>query len=137
VDVRLFPGCRIVSLVPTMVVGTSCIEHADLRRFASTAEVLGHRVVVPPTLRTFLREFDLGHVHQLDRLAPALLARAWALGPGPGSTPTTIDVDSTICELHRKQKQAAAYSFAKVLGCHSLIATRSETGEVNRLEVWW
>ena len=29
--------------------------------------------------------------------------RAWSLGAGPGGSATTIDLDSTICEVHGKQ----------------------------------
>ena len=42
----------------------------------------------------------------------------------------TIDLDSTICEVHGKQKQGAAYGYTKVLGYHPLLATRADTGEV-------
>jgi hypothetical protein len=59
-----------------------------------------------------------------------LLARAWSLGAGPGAEPLVIDLDSTICEVHGKQKQGAAYGYTKVLGYHPLLATRAGTGEV-------
>jgi hypothetical protein len=42
----------------------------------------------------------------------------------------TIDVDSTICEVHGKQEQGASYGYTKVLGYHPLLAARAETGEV-------
>ena len=130
VDVRPFPGRRIATLVHAMVGGADCIDEADLLCCASTAEVLGHRVMAPSTLRTFLRSLDFGHVGQLDRLAEALLARAWAMGAGPGAGPMTIDLDSTVCEVHGRKKQGAAYGYTKVLGYHLLLATRAKTGEV-------
>ena len=130
VDVRPFPKRRVATLVHAMVVGAEHIEDADLLRSASTAEVLGHRVMAPSTLGTLLRKFDFGHVRQLDRLAQALLARAWATGAGPSAAPMTIDVDSSVCGVHGKKRQGAAYGDTKVLGCHALLATRSETGEV-------
>ena len=42
----------------------------------------------------------------------------------------TIDLDSTICEVHGKHKHGAAYGYTKVLGYHPLLATRADTGEV-------
>jgi hypothetical protein len=42
----------------------------------------------------------------------------------------TIDMDSTICEVHGKQKQGTAYGYTRVLGYHPLLATRADTGEV-------
>ena len=44
--------------------------------------------------------------------------------------PLVIDLDSTICEVHGKQKQGAAYSYTKQLGYHPLLATRAGTGEI-------
>ncbi|MDA8292648.1 MAG: IS1380 family transposase [Actinomycetota bacterium] len=130
VDVRPFPGRRVATLVHAMVAGADGIDGAGLLRSASTAEVLGHTVIAPSTLGTFLRTLDLGHARQLDRLSELLLVRAWAMGAGPGGAPMTIDVDSTICEVHGEQKQGAAYGDTKVLGYHPLLATRADTGEV-------
>ncbi len=42
----------------------------------------------------------------------------------------TIDLDSTICEVHGKQKHGAAYGYARVLGYHPILATRAKTGEI-------
>ena len=86
--------------------------------------------MAPSTLGTFLRAFTFGHVRQLDRVIGETIRRAWALGAGPGDAPLTIDVDSTICEVHGKAKQGAAYGYTKVLGYHPLLATRADTGEV-------
>ena len=65
------------------------------RRAGGTVGVLG--CVVKAPLGTFLRSFRWGHVRQLDRVSRQLLARAWAAGAGPGDSPLTIDLDSTIC----------------------------------------
>ena len=56
------------------------------------------------TVGTWLRSLTFGHVRQLDRLSELLLARAWAAGAGPASDDLVIDVDSTICEVHRYAK---------------------------------
>ena len=50
--------------------------------------------------------------------------------PGRGVAAMTIDVDSTICDVHGKAKQGAAYGYTKTLGYHPLLATRADTGEV-------
>lgn len=130
VDVRPFPGKRVATLVHAMVAGANCIDDADVLRSGSTAEVLGHRVMAPSTLGTFLRNFTFGHVRQLDKLSEQMLTRAWEAGAGPDDAPMTIDMDSTICEVCGKQKEGAAYGYTKVLGYHPLLATRADTGEV-------
>jgi hypothetical protein len=42
----------------------------------------------------------------------------------------TIDLDSTICEVHGDHKQGAAYGYTHTLGYHPLLATRADSGEV-------
>jgi hypothetical protein len=111
-------------------VGTASTTPYDLLRSGSTAAVLGHRVLAPSTLGTFLRGFTFGHVRQLDRLAEQVLTRAWAAGAGPGAGPLMVDMDSTVCEVYGHAKQGAAYGYTRVLGYHPLLATRSDTGEV-------
>ncbi|MGH9034552.1 MAG: IS1380 family transposase [Acidimicrobiia bacterium] len=124
------PGRKVMTLVHSIVAGGDCIDDADVLRSGSTAEVLGHRVMAPSTLGTFLRAFTFGHVRQLDRLAETVLTRAWAAGAGPGEGPMTIDLDSTISEVHGHAKQGAAYGYTRALGYHPLLATRADTGEV-------
>lgn len=124
------PGRKILTLVHAMAAGAECIDDCDVLRAGSTERILGHQVMAPSTLGTFLRGFSFGHVRQLDRLSGELLTRAWSLGAGPGDGPMTIDIDSTIQRVYGKQKQGAAYGYTGVLGQHPLIATRAGTGEV-------
>jgi hypothetical protein len=86
--------------------------------------------MAPSTICTFLRAFTFGHVRQLDRLTEQLLMRAWAAGAGPGDGPMTIDLDSTVCEVHGYHKQGAAYGYIRKFGYHPLLASRANTGEV-------
>jgi hypothetical protein len=124
------PGRKICSLVATILAGGTHIDHADMLRAGATQTVLPFRVMAPSTLGTFLRSFTFGHVRQLDRVIGETLRRAWSAGVGPGGRRLVIDVDSTICEVHGKQKHGAGYGYTRVLGYHPIIATRAETGEV-------
>jgi Transposase DDE domain group 1 len=124
------PGRKLLTLVHSMLAGGDCIDDADLLRCGQTSSVLGHRVMAPSTLGTFLRAFTFGHVRQLDRLTEQLLTRAWAAGAGPGDGPMTMDLDSTVCEVHGYHKQGAAYGYTHTLGYHPLVASRADTGEV-------
>jgi len=133
ISIAPFPGRRAATLVHSLVVGGTCIDDADVLRAGSTASVLSHKVMAPSTLGTFLRGFTFGHVRQLDSVTEKLLTRAWTLGAGPGDAPMTIDIDSTICEVHGTHKQGASYGYTGMLGYHPLLATRAETGEVLHL----
>jgi Transposase DDE domain group 1 len=124
------PGRKVLTLVHAMAAGGSHIDHADMLRSGATQSVLGHLVMAPSTLGTFLRAFTFGHIRQLDRVLGEALRRAWALGAGPASEQLVIDLDSTICEVCGKAKHGAGYGYTKVLGYHPILATRAWTGEV-------
>jgi hypothetical protein len=124
------PGRKVLTLVEAIVAGASHINHADVLRSGNTAGVLGHRVMAPSTLGTFLRAFSFGHVRQLDAVMDRAITRAWSLGGGPRDGRLVIDVDSTIVEVAGKKKAGASYGYTKVLGLHPILATRADTGEV-------
>ena len=124
------PGPKICTVVAAMLAGATHIDHVGMLRAGRTGRVLGFRPMAPSTVGTFLRTFTFGHVRQLEAVASRTLARAWGLGAGPGDKPLVVDLDSTICEVHGKQKQGAAYGYTKELGYHPLLAARADTGEV-------
>lgn len=124
------PGRKVMTLVHGMLAGADSIEDMDLLRAGATQVVLGHRVMAPSTLGTFLRAFSFGHVRQLDRVMDVLLGRAWEAGTGPGELPLVIDIDSFVGEVYGYQKQGAGYGYTHRFGYHPLVATRSDTGEV-------
>ena len=124
------PGRKILTLITAMIAGATHIDHVNMLRAGATQAVLPFRIMAPSTIGTFLRGFTFGHVRQLDAVCSRALARAWAAGAGPGSSRLVIDLDSTICEVHGKHKQAAGYGYTKRLGYHPLLATRAGTSEV-------
>jgi Transposase DDE domain group 1 len=124
------PGRKVMSLVHGMLAGADSIDDMNVLRAGSTGLILGHRVMAPSTLGTFLRAFTFGHVRQLDRVLDVALARAWETGAGPGELPLVIDIDSFIGEVCSEQKQGAGYGYTKKLGYHPIVAVRSDTGEV-------
>jgi Transposase DDE domain group 1 len=122
-------GAKVLSLVSAMLVGGDSIDDADVLRAGDSGQLLGHRVLAPSTLGTFLRSFTFGHVRQLDAVLDVALARAWASGAGPRGERLVIDLDSFIREVHGYHKQGAAYNYTRRLGYHPLIATRADTLE--------
>jgi hypothetical protein len=124
------PGRKVMSLVHGMLAGADSIDDMNVLRAGSTGMVLGHRVMAPSTLGTFLRAFTFGHVRQLDHVLDTSLTRAWQAGAGPGDGPLVIDSDSFIGEVHGDQKQGASYGYTRQLGYHPIAAVRADTGEV-------
>src|SRR5450631_2444600 len=124
------PGRKVMSLVHGMLAGADSIDQMNVLRAGSTGLVLGHRVMAPSTLGTFLRAFSFGHVRQLDHVLDQALVRAWESGAGPGELPLVIDIDSFIGEVHGEHKQGASYGYTRQLGYHPIAAVRADTGEV-------
>jgi hypothetical protein len=120
----------VLTLVHAIVAGGSHISHADVLRSGATERVLGHKVMAPSTIGTFLRSFTFGHIRQLDKVLAGTISRAWSLGAGPGSQELVMDVDSTICEVCGNTKEGAGYGYTKKLCYHPVLATRASTGEV-------
>ena len=128
---RANPGDKLLTLVMSALAGGDCIDDADALRAGGTGRVLGHVVKAASTLGTFLRSFRWGHVRQLDAVSRELLGRAWAAGTGPGATPFTIDLDSTICETYGLQKEGALHhGYTGVRGYHPLLAVAAGTGDI-------
>ena len=123
------PGRKVLTLAHAMIAGGTHIDHADMLRAGACGSVLGHRVMAPSTLGTFLRSFTFGHVRQLEAVNGHALVRAWTAGVAP-SDALVIDIDSTICEVVGTHKRGAGYGYTGKLGYHPLLATRADTGEV-------
>jgi hypothetical protein len=124
------PGRKVATVVAGILAGAECIDDLGVLRAGATERVLPFTPMAPSTVGTWLRSLTFGHVRQLDKLTEMLLSRAWAAGAGPGAAPLTIDLDSTICEVHGYAKQGAAYGYTRQLGLHPILATRADTGEV-------
>src|SRR6266496_813382 len=124
------PGRKVCSLVQAMALGADSIDDCELLRAGGTEALLGHRVMAPSTLGTFLRSFSFGHVRQLDRVLAESIRRAWLGGAGPGSERLVIDIDSFVGEVHGSVKQGAGFGYTGERGYHPILATRSGTSEV-------
>ena len=130
------PGRKVMTLIPGMLAGADSIDDMDLLRAGSTGLVLGHQVMAPSTLGTFLRAFTFGHVRQLDRVLDVAFARAWQAGAGPGEGPLVIDLDSFVGEVYGYEKQGAGYGYTRMsTGITRSTAVRADTGEVIHIRI--
>ena len=123
-------GAKVMTLISAMALGADCIDDCDVLRSGRTADVLGHRVMAPSTLGTFLRAFTFGHVRQLDRVLDEAIQRAWAAGADPGDGRLVVDVDSFVGETFGPKKQGSAFGYTRVRGYHPILAVRADTREV-------
>lgn len=124
-------GHKAMTLIHSALADGDSIDDADALRSGATAAVLGHAVLAPSTLGTFLRSFTWGHARQLDVVSGELLARGWAAGTGPDAATVTVDVDSSIVETYGLAKQGGAkFTYNHVRGYHPLFAVIAGTGDV-------
>jgi hypothetical protein len=125
-------GDKAMTLIHSALAGGDSIDDADVLRSAATESVLGHVVLAPSTLGTFLRSFTWGHARQLDVVSAIALQRAWAAGGGVGDgVAVTIDVDSSIVETYGLAKQGGAkFTYNHVRGYHPLFSVMAGTGDV-------
>jgi Transposase DDE domain group 1 len=124
-------GHKAMTLIHSALAGGDSIDDADALRAGETQGALGHVVLAPSTLGTFLRSFSWGHARQLDTVSANILARAWSAGVGPRDEPFTIDVDSSIHETYGLSKQGGTtFTYNHVRGYHPLYAVAAATGDV-------
>ena len=93
------PGRKVMTLVHGMITGADSVGQAG-----STGLILGHRVMAPSTLGTFLRAFTFGTSASSTTSSMSACASrrlAWF-----GDGPLVIDLDSFIGEVYGYEKQA-------------------------------
>jgi hypothetical protein len=124
-------GTKALTVIGAMLAGGDSIDDVAVLRAGATRSLFdGTRA--PSTVGSWLRGHKWSNVRQLDAISRELLARLWAAGAGPAnlSAPLTIDLDSTIVEVHGRGKQGAAFAYTKVRGYHPQLATCAQTGQV-------
>jgi hypothetical protein len=124
-------GAKALTVLGSMLAGGDSIDDVAMLR-AGAAGVLFDDTRAPSTVGSWLRAHKWSNVRQLDAISRELLVRLWAAGAGPQdlSAPLTIDLDSTIVEVHGRAKQGAAFGYTKVRGYHPQLATCAQTGQV-------
>jgi DDE family transposase len=124
-------GTKALSVIGSMLAGGDSIDDVAVLRAGATGSLFD-ATRAPSTIGSWLRAHKWSNVRQLDAVSRELLARLWAAGAGPTerSAPLTIDVDSTIVEVHGRAKQGAAFGYTKVRGYHPQLATCAQTGQV-------
>src|SRR5271156_1179002 len=124
-------GHKAMTLIHSALAGGDSIDDAEALRAGETQATLGHVVLAPSTLGTFLRSFSWGHARQLDMVSGQLLTRAWSAGAGPSDEAFTVDVDSSIHETYGLAKQGGTkFTYNHVRGYHPLYAVAARTGDV-------
>ncbi len=124
-------GAKALTVIGAMLAGGDSIDDTAVLR-AGAAGALFDGTRAPSTVGSWLRAHKWSNVRQHDAVSRELLCRLWACGAGPAdlAAPLTIDLDSTIVQVHGRAKQGAAFGYTKVRGYHPQLATCAQTGQV-------
>ena len=124
-------GTKALTVIGSMLAGGDSIDDVAVLR-AGAMPGLFDQTRAPSTVGSWLRAHKWSNVRQLDAISRELLKRLWECGAGPDdlAEPLTIDLDSTIVEVHGRAKQGAAFGYTKVRGYHPQLATCAQTGQV-------
>ena len=121
-------GTKALTVIGAMLAGGDSIDDVAILRSGATG-LLFDATRAPSTVGSWLRAHKWSNVRQLNAICRELLARLWAAGAGPDDlvAPLTIDLDSTLVEVHGRAKQGAAFGYTKVRGYHPQLATCAQT----------
>jgi hypothetical protein len=122
-------GQAIRGLVYNLILGGSHLSDLEvLRGDPGTQELLeAETILAPTTAGEFLRKFDIGDVHDLQRVHLRLQQRVRAHQQSPTCT---IDLDSSIYEQGSTAKEGSTKAYNGEIGYHPLLAFWAEEGEL-------
>jgi Transposase DDE domain group 1 len=128
-------GLKVASLVAGMVAGADSIDDVAVLRHGGMGKLFT-RIYAPSTLGSFLREFQFGHVRQLDAVAARFLAGLAGHTNLLGRNDTAladrgyafVDVDDTVVPVHGHAKQGAGFGYNQIRGLNALLATLTPPG---------
>ena len=122
-------GQAIGGLVYNLILGGEHLSDLDvLRGDPGTQELLeAETILAPTTAGEFLRKFDIGDVHDLQRVHRRLQQH---VRPHQQATTCTIDLDSSIYEQASSSKEGSTKAYNGEVGYHPLFAFWAEEGEL-------
>jgi hypothetical protein len=119
----------ILGLVYNTLVGGDCLSDLEvLRGDPGTKELISMQQVIAPTSAgEHLRKFDIGSIHDLQRVNQLLQQQVRSKQQ---SEVCTLDLDSSIYEQASKKKEGSSKAYNGEVGYHPLFAFWDETGEL-------
>lgn len=122
-------SAAIRGLVYNVILGGEHLSDLEvLRGDPGTRELLdAEAILAPTTAGEFLRKFDIGDVHDLQRVHLRLQER---VRPLQQAKTCTIDLDSSIYEQASTHKEGSTKAYNGEVGYHPLLAFWAEEGEL-------
>jgi hypothetical protein len=119
-------GAKVASIVAGMAAGADSIDDLDVVRHGALPRLFTG-IRAPSTLGTFLRDFTIGHVAQLEKMANQVLGNLVELAPALPEVGALafLDIDSKITQVYGPGKDGAVFGYTRVRGLNYLGACLS------------
>lgn len=119
----------VLGLAVSMITGGVCLDDlVILREEEAFKQIWRHGDIPhPTTMGDFLRRFDLGHIRQLESVIAQSFYAVYRSG---GKMPViTIDIDSTLDEVHGGKKEGARWAYTGVRALNPIMGFIRENGD--------
>jgi hypothetical protein len=122
-------SASIMALVYNLIAGGECLSDLNvLRGDSGTLKLLDvESLIAPTTAGEFVRKFDIGDIHDLNRAISQLQQR---IRSKQKAKVCTIDLDSSIYEQASHRKEGSTKAYNGEIGYHPLLAFWEEEGEL-------
>ena len=120
---------HVLSLAVTMITGGECLDDLfTLRDEEGFRTVWSHGgIPYPTTMGDFLRRFNLGHIRQLESVITQAFRKVYT---STGKVDMiTLDIDSTLDEVHGSKRQGARWAYTGIKALHPLMCFIGENGD--------
>lgn len=126
-----FESDHVLTHAYNLYAGGGCIEDiANLQHSDALKHLVGAcRIPDPSTAGDFLRRFREPHLTAFQGVIDAAREKVWKQMPRARRKTGTVDLDSTIKEVHGECKQGADFSYNGKWSYHPFLATLAETRE--------
>jgi hypothetical protein len=119
----------ILALMVSTITGGECLDDLfALREEEAFKTIWRHGDIPhPTTMGDFLRRFDLGHIRQLDSVNAQAFNKVYSASEKLFAI--TMDIDSTLNEVHGTKKEGARWTYTGIRALNPLMCFIRENGD--------
>jgi len=119
----------ILALMVSVITGGECLDDLlALREEEAFKTIWRHGDIPhPTTMGDFLRRFDLGHIRQLDSVNAQAFNKIYSASEKLFAI--TMDIDSTLDEVHGTKKEGAKWTYTGIKALNPLMCFIRENGD--------
>ncbi len=119
----------VLGLAISMITGGVCLDDLVVLREEEAFKTIWRHgdIPHPTTMGDFLRRFNLGHIRQLESVNTESLRKVYTASERMSTI--TMDIDSTLDEVHGRKKEGAHWAYTGVKALNPLMCFIRENGD--------